>query len=60
MSDEQRPDPSGAMDTGPGWLLDDLIARVAHIDKALILSRDGLVACASSGFGQADAGGAPA
>jgi predicted regulator of Ras-like GTPase activity (Roadblock/LC7/MglB family) len=55
VSDEQRPDPGAAVDTGLGWLLDDLVARVAHIDRALILSRDGLVVSASSGFGQADA-----
>jgi predicted regulator of Ras-like GTPase activity (Roadblock/LC7/MglB family) len=38
---------------GPGhaadlnWLLDDLVARVAHVDKAVILSRDGLAIGAS-------------
>ena len=31
------------------WLLDDLVARVTNIDKAVILSRDGLVIGASSG-----------
>jgi predicted regulator of Ras-like GTPase activity (Roadblock/LC7/MglB family) len=30
------------------WLLDDLVGRVTHIDKAVILSRDGLVVGASS------------
>ena len=56
MSDEeQRPAPNGAADAGLGWLLDDLVDRVADIDKALILSRDGLVISASREFGQDDA-----
>jgi uncharacterized protein len=53
--EQQRPDPGGAADTGLGWLLDDLVARVGHIDRALILSRDGLAISASRGFSQADA-----
>ncbi len=32
------------------WLLDDLVARVTHIDKAVVLSRDGLVIGASAGL----------
>ena len=30
------------------WLLDDLVTRVAQIDKAVILSRDGLAIGASA------------
>ena len=37
------------------WLLDDLVARIAQIDKALILSRDGLAIGASRGFTREDA-----
>lgn len=37
------------------WLLDDLVARVAQIDKAVILSRDGLAVGASAGLTREDA-----
>ena len=37
------------------WLLDDLVARVAQVDKALILSRDGLPLGASWGLTREDA-----
>lgn len=37
------------------WLLDDLVARVAQIDKAVILSRDGLAIGASAGLTREDA-----
>jgi predicted regulator of Ras-like GTPase activity (Roadblock/LC7/MglB family) len=37
------------------WLLDDLVARVAHVRKALILSRDGLAIGASAGLSREDA-----
>jgi predicted regulator of Ras-like GTPase activity (Roadblock/LC7/MglB family) len=40
----------GALD----WLLDDLVARVAQIDKAVILSRDGLAIGASAGLTRED------
>src|ERR1700691_2137369 len=36
------------------WLLDDLVARVAQIDKAVILSRDGLAIGASAGMTRED------
>jgi predicted regulator of Ras-like GTPase activity (Roadblock/LC7/MglB family) len=36
------------------WLLDDLVTRVPHIDKAVILSRDGLAIGASAGLGRED------
>jgi len=42
---------SGSLD----WLLDDLVARVANVDKAVILSRDGLAIGASSGLAREDA-----
>lgn len=41
---------SGALD----WLLDDLVARVAQIEKAVILSRDGLAIGASAGLSRED------
>jgi len=37
------------------WLLDDLVARVTQIDKAVILSRDGLAIGASAGLSREDA-----
>jgi len=42
---------TGALD----WLLDDLVTRVAQIDKAVILSRDGLAIGASAGLSREDA-----
>src|ERR1700756_720214 len=42
---------TGALD----WLLDDLVTRVAQIDKAVILSRDGLLMGASAGLSREDA-----
>ena len=37
------------------WLLDDLVTRVATVDKAVVLSRDGLAIGASAGLGREDA-----
>lgn len=37
------------------WLLDDLVNRVTQIDKAVILSRDGLAIGASAGLTREDA-----
>jgi len=37
------------------WLLDDLVARVVYIDKAVILSRDGLTVGASGELSKEDA-----
>ncbi|HUZ24095.1 MAG TPA: roadblock/LC7 domain-containing protein [Streptosporangiaceae bacterium] len=42
---------SGQLD----WLLDDLVTRVTHIDKAVILSRDGLAIGSSGGLTREDA-----
>jgi predicted regulator of Ras-like GTPase activity (Roadblock/LC7/MglB family) len=42
---------SGSLD----WLLDDLVTRVSQIDKAVILSRDGLAIGASTGVNREDA-----
>lgn len=39
----------------PGWLLDDLVARVPEVEKAVILSRDGLAVGSSVGMSRADA-----
>ncbi len=47
--------PGRGNDADLGWLLDDLVTRVAQIDKALILSRDGLAIGASKGFTREDA-----
>jgi len=41
---------TGALD----WLLDDLVARVAQIEKAVILSRDGLAIGSSAGLSRED------
>lgn len=43
--------PAGTLD----WLLDDLVNRVSQIEKAVILSRDGLAIGKSSGLGRDDA-----
>ncbi len=40
---------------GLSWLLNDLVARVRDIDKAVILTRDGLVTGASQGLSREDA-----
>jgi len=37
------------------WLLDDLVARVVDVRKAVILSRDGLAIGASAGLSREDA-----
>lgn len=37
------------------WLLDDLVTRVAKVDKAVILSRDGLAIGASADLSRDDA-----
>jgi predicted regulator of Ras-like GTPase activity (Roadblock/LC7/MglB family) len=46
---------SPGFDSGLSWLLDDLAARVAQVDKAVILSRDGLALAASAGLTREDA-----
>jgi predicted regulator of Ras-like GTPase activity (Roadblock/LC7/MglB family) len=38
-----------------GWLLDNLVSRVANVSQALILSRDGLVVARSQGMNQEQA-----
>ena len=40
---------------GLDWLLDDMVLRVPHIHKAVILSQDGIALGASRGLDQADA-----
>ena len=46
-----------AADPGPtlGWLLDDLASRVSHVQRAVILSKDGLVVAASTRLARDDA-----
>ena len=50
-------DPFGTTSAGQelSWLLDDLAARVDHIQQAVILSRDGLTVAASQGLSREDA-----
>jgi len=52
---ERLASPGTGTDADLGWLLDDLVTRVNQIDKALILSRDGLAIGASKGFNREDA-----
>jgi predicted regulator of Ras-like GTPase activity (Roadblock/LC7/MglB family) len=42
-------------DADLSWLLNDLVSRVAHVDKALILSRDGLAIGCSRDLSREDA-----
>ena len=42
-------------DSGLSWLLDDLVTRVGEVDKAVILSRDGLALAASATLTREDA-----
>jgi Roadblock/LC7 domain-containing protein len=42
-------------DSGLSWLLDDLVTRVAEVDKAVMLSRDGLALAASAALTREDA-----
>ncbi len=37
------------------WLLDDMVARVAEADEAIVLSEDGLLMAASQGLNREDA-----
>jgi predicted regulator of Ras-like GTPase activity (Roadblock/LC7/MglB family) len=37
-----------------GWLLDNLVSRVAHVRQALVLSRDGLVVAMSQTMSRED------
>jgi predicted regulator of Ras-like GTPase activity (Roadblock/LC7/MglB family) len=59
MPGGQLPGGQGSGGAGPGsgldWLLDDLVNRVAHIQKAVILSQDGIALGASRALEQADA-----
>ena len=51
-----NPDGQGRSHAGDlGWLLNDLVTRVHEIDKAVILSRDGLVTGASRDLTREDA-----
>lgn len=52
---EQLTGPGMGSDADLSWLLDDLVARISHINKALILSRDGLAIGASKDFTREDA-----
>ncbi len=48
---EQKVTSNGELD----WLLDDLVTRVSHVEKAVILSRDGLAIGSSMGMSREDA-----
>jgi predicted regulator of Ras-like GTPase activity (Roadblock/LC7/MglB family) len=37
------------------WLLDDLVSRVAEVERAIVLSNDGLLIAASQGLSRDDA-----
>ncbi len=37
-----------------GWLLDDLVDRVAHVDMATVLSRDGIAIATSASLSRED------
>jgi predicted regulator of Ras-like GTPase activity (Roadblock/LC7/MglB family) len=52
---QQCGDGAGMTSGELGWLLDDLVSRVAQIDKAVILSRDGLVLGSSRSLAREDA-----
>jgi predicted regulator of Ras-like GTPase activity (Roadblock/LC7/MglB family) len=52
---EQRNGRSAGTAGDLNWLLDDLVARVTQVDKAVILSRDGLAIGASAGLTREDA-----
>jgi uncharacterized protein len=45
----------GLPGNGLDWLLDDMVRRVPHVHKAVILSQDGIALGASRGLDQADA-----
>ena len=49
--DEGTAGPVGQLD----WLLDDLVRRVGHVTKAVILSQDGMALGASETLGRDDA-----
>jgi predicted regulator of Ras-like GTPase activity (Roadblock/LC7/MglB family) len=49
--EDNRSDPASQLD----WLLDDLVARVPHITRAVFLSQDGLALGSSRELEQADA-----
>ena len=52
---EQRTNGDRASSGDLNWLLDDLVGRVTQIDKAVILSRDGLAVGASASLNREDA-----
>jgi predicted regulator of Ras-like GTPase activity (Roadblock/LC7/MglB family) len=46
---------TASTDTRLNWLLDELVTRVPHLQKATILSRDGLALGSSAGLSREDA-----
>jgi uncharacterized protein len=46
---------STSTDSQLDWLLDDLVGRVAHVEKAAVLSRDGFVLGTSAALPREDA-----
>lgn len=52
---EQRTSSNPGSSGDLNWLLDDLVGRVTQIDKAVILSRDGLAVGASASLTREDA-----
>ncbi|HXP19337.1 MAG TPA: roadblock/LC7 domain-containing protein [Streptosporangiaceae bacterium] len=57
MTPQEPAGPAGSLSQNGdlSWLLDDLVARVMQIDKAVVLSRDGLAIGASAGLSRDDA-----
>lgn len=54
MTEPMTPDPGG-LGGGLNWLLDDLVNRVGQIQKAVMLTQDGLAIAASQGLTREDA-----
>ncbi|MEV1143307.1 roadblock/LC7 domain-containing protein [Micromonospora sp. NPDC049799] len=46
---------TNAVNTDLAWLLNDLVARVGEVDKAIVLSNDGLLLAFSSSMSRDDA-----
>jgi predicted regulator of Ras-like GTPase activity (Roadblock/LC7/MglB family) len=51
----QPPQRTASTDSHLDWLLDDVVKRVAHVQKAAVLSRDGFVLASSAALSREDA-----
>jgi uncharacterized protein len=52
---KQPPQRTTRTDSHLDWLVDDLVGRVAHVERAAVLSRDGLALGTSSALSREDA-----